>query len=101
MIKKRAHGEIVVPVRLLSVIRERSLKFRNGHVAKLVDAYASEAYGVTHGGSSPLVPTASKKDGLYPSFLLAERYWNERTRKPERAKASEAGSTAEPIGEDW
>ena len=29
------------------------------HVAKLADAYVSEAYGATHGGSIPLVSTFS------------------------------------------
>ena len=31
-----------------------------GHVAELVYAYVSEAYGVTLGGSNPLVPTCDK-----------------------------------------
>ena len=32
-----------------------------GHVAELVYAYVSEAYGATHGSSSLPVPTNSKK----------------------------------------
>jgi hypothetical protein len=36
---------------------ERSLNCRIGHVAKLADALALGASGVTRGGSTPSVPT--------------------------------------------
>ena len=43
----------------------------HGHVAELVYAYASGAYGAILGGSNPLVPTAFARRAL-PAVALAE-----------------------------
>ena len=48
------------PLTLGVYFRSREDKFTLlAHVAKLADAYVSEAYGETHGGSIPLVSTFS------------------------------------------
>lgn len=60
-----------MPAATLPAFDFYSLLYKNavvGHVAKLVDVYASEAYVARRGGSSPLVPTMNYK--VYGGNLL-------------------------------
>ena len=59
----------------------------HAHVAELADAYASGAYGETHGGSSPLVSTMPLSADGFKGHL--ERVWQTNA----TVNASEAGNS--------